>query len=279
MIIAIIAAVIVVASLAVLGVVAATNGWFGGKDTKETQPSTEIYTEDTTVPATTQQPTTAAPTTEEPTTESEYDYPFNVVGAYYDYAKSVLEEQGYKVVKGEYADSEYYDEGIVTSMSPDPEEQLKKGSTITLNISSGLIQSEETQANDDEDENNNNDDENYSDEDSNEEQPQNSDSGRDRRAPQADDTSYSKYKGNTSYLSQSEVNSMSRSELNLALNEIYARRGRIFKSSSLSSYFNAQSWYTPKYTEDEFSKKVTLNDYENKNIQMILDVQQNKGYR
>ena len=279
MIIAIIAAVIVVASLAVLGVVAATNGWFGGKDTKETQPSTEIYTEDTTVPATTQQPTTAAPTTEEPTTESEYDYPFNVVGAYYDYAKSVLEEQGYKVVKGEYADSEYYDEGIVTSMSPDPEEQLKKGSTITLNISSGLIQSEETQANDDEDENNNNDDENYSDEDSNEEQPQNSDSGRDRSAPQADDTSYSKYKGNTSYLSQSEVNSMSRSELNLALNEIYARRGRIFKSSSLSSYFNAQSWYTPKYTEDEFSKKVTLNDYENKNIQMILDVQQNKGYR
>ena len=72
---------------------------------------------------------------------------------------------------------------------------------------------------------------------------------------------------------------MSRSELNLALNEIYARRGRIFNSSSLSSYFNAQSWYTPKYTEDEFSKKVTLNDYENKNIQMILDVQQNKGYR
>lgn len=80
-------------------------------------------------------------------------------------------------------------------------------------------------------------------------------------------------------MSQSEVNKMNRSELNLALNEIYARRGRIFNNSSLSSYFNAQSWYTPKYSEDEFAEKVTFNDYENKNIEMILDAQMNKGYR
>lgn len=278
MIIAIVAAVLVVALLATLGVAGAVNGWFGGNNkAEETKPSTEVFTEDlTTAPLTTVQPTTAAPTTEEPTTLSEYDYPINVVGAYYDYAKSVLEEQGYNVVEGEYADSEYYEEGIVTSMDPGPDEELKRGSTITLNISSGLIEYEDEEYYDEEEEYSSEGEEEYYDEaeENNSDRP-----SRDRQAPQAEDASYSQYKNNTSYLSQSEVNSMSRSELNLALNEIYARRGRIFKSSSLSSYFNAQSWYTPKYTEEEFSKNVTLNDYENKNIQMILDAQQSRGYR
>ncbi len=267
MIIAIVSAVLVVALLAGLGIAGAVNGWFGGnKEPKETQPSTEIYTEDTTAAKATTQPTTVPPTTVAPTTESMFDYPIDVTGAYYDYAKSVLEEQGYNVVEGEYADSEYYEEGIVTSMSVDPDEPLEIGSTIALNISSGLIEpTEEPEENGD-----NNEDENGG---------ESGENRRNREAPQSEDTSYSQYKNNTSYLSQSEVNNMSRSELNLALNEIYARRGRIFKSSSLSSYFNSQSWYTPKYTEEEFSRKVTLNDYENKNIDMILEAQQNKGYR
>ena len=307
MVISIIVFAAIVAMLAALGVFAVTSGWFSNGNTKETQPSTEVYTEDTTAQKATTQPATTAPPTTSPT-QNTIDYPINVVGAYYEYAKSVLEEQGYKVVEGEYADSEEFEEGIVTSMSPDPDRELKKGSTITLNISSGLIESDDSDNSSD-----NNDNEDYDEdydyyddydngyddyddgEDSEDDDSQGSESSnsssnsssgnsgnsgrRSRSEPSPEDTSYSKYKNNTSYMSQSEVNKMNRSELNLALNEIYARRGRIFNNSSLSSYFNAQSWYTPKYSEDEFAEKVTFNDYENKNIEMILDAQMNKGYR
>ncbi len=301
MVISIIVFAAVVALLAVLGVLAVTSGWFGNGNTKETQPSTEVYTEDTTAQKATTQPVTTVPPTTAPAL-STYEYPVNVVGAYYDYAKSVLEEQGYKVVEGEYADSEEFDEGIVTSMDPGPDNELEKGSTITLNISSGRIESGGSDNNsdenndgendyyDDNDYNDYDDGEYYGDEESqssentgNGENSESSESGdnnrRSRGGAEPENTSYSQYKNNTSYMSQSEVNNMSRSELNLALNEIYARRGRIFNNSSLSSYFNAQSWYTPKYSEEEFAEKVTFNDYENKNIQMILDAQMNKGYR
>lgn len=153
----IIASVLAVALLAALGVLAATNNWFGGK-TEATQPSTAVFTEE---PVTTQKPTSAqsttVPTTTEPeTTLSEFDYPSNVIGAYYEYAKEILENEGFLVERGESAESYEYEEGIVTSMYPDPNQELKRGTTITLNVSSGLIVSE-----DDEDTDNYVDDEEY----------------------------------------------------------------------------------------------------------------------
>ena len=63
------------------------------------------------------------------------------------------------------------------------------------------------------------------------------------------------------------------------LNEIYARRGRIFKDSALSSYFSSKSWYTPKYTSEEFSKNVTFNNYEQANLQLMIDEQKSRGLR
>ena len=72
---------------------------------------------------------------------------------------------------------------------------------------------------------------------------------------------------------------MSRDELNFTLNEIYARHGRIFKSARLDAYFRSQSWYTPKYTEEEFSKYVVFNDYERKNANALLNEQKKRGYR
>ena len=92
------------------------------------------------------------------------------------------------------------------------------------------------------------------------------------------DNNFIPYKNNTRYLTESEVNAMSREELNLALNEIYARRGRIFTNASLASYFNSQSWYNPVYTEDEFVANVVFNDYESKNVDLIRKVQEQKGY-
>ena len=91
-------------------------------------------------------------------------------------------------------------------------------------------------------------------------------------------TNFNPYANNTSYLTKEQVNAMSREELNIALNEIYARRGRIFTSEKLSAYFNAQPWYKPMYTAEEFVQNIVFNDYESKNVDLIRKVQVEKGY-
>ena len=93
------------------------------------------------------------------------------------------------------------------------------------------------------------------------------------------DNSYIFSNSSSAYLSKSDVSALSDNNLTLALNEIYARRGRIFKDSALSSYFNSKSWYTPKYTQEEFDKNVTFNDYEQKNLQLMINEQKSRGIR
>lgn len=80
-------------------------------------------------------------------------------------------------------------------------------------------------------------------------------------------------------LSRSELAMLNRQELNLALNEIYARRGRIFKDAELSAYFNAQSWYNGTIPADQFDSVVTFNEYESYNINLISNYQSELGYR
>ena len=45
-------------------------------------------------------------------------------------------------------------------------------------------------------------------------------------------------------LSDSEVSGLSKEELRLARNEIFARHGRKFDDAQLQSYFESKSWYT-----------------------------------
>ena len=244
----IIGIVVLLALLGVLGVVAYKNGLLGANPDKDnTKPeATTAQTEttaveETTVAPTTEQATTVAPTTAEPATEAEYKTVIGVLGYSYDYAKQVLEAEGFVVEEGAYRYSDDYDEGCVMAQSPGEGQTAEKGSTIVVDISLG---SEFTEA-----------------------------------PTEAQKNSSSSYKNNTSYLSQAEVSEMSRSELNLALNEIYARRGRIFTDPELDAYFRAQSWYTPQYTADEFAQNVVFNDYEEKNINLIINEQSSRGYR
>lgn len=61
-----------------------------------------------------------------------------------------------------------------------------------------------------------------------------------------------------------EVCDMSVDELNLAIDEIYARHGRKFRTQEIQDYFDAQSRYTPEYDPDDFDaiSDDLLNDYE-----------------
>ncbi len=65
-------------------------------------------------------------------------------------------------------------------------------------------------------------------------------------------------------ISVSELSVLSKKELRLARNEIFARNGRHFKSEDLRSYFLQFDWYQP-YTDD-----VALSSLEKRNIEQIL---------
>ena len=224
--------------------------------TQSTIQETTEYTAETTAKTTTEpttvEPTTIEPTTVEPTTEAPSQVNIvPVVGYGYSYGKKLLEQAGFVVEIGEYSYSTEYDAGYIIAQSPDGDILAERGSVVILDISLGLIE-EPTEA----------------------------------VEVTPNETPLTQTNGNyilsgsdSSYISESDVNNLSREDLNLALNEIYARRGRIFKDASLSSYFNSKSWYTPLYTSDEFSQNVTFNKYEQANLQLIVNEQKERGYR
>ena len=75
----------------------------------------------------------------------------------------------------------------------------------------------------------------------------------------------------TRVYSQSELSKLSKSQLRLARNEIYARHGRKFNSKDLQDYFNSCSWYKGTVDAATFDANVTsyLNDYEIENLSAI----------
>ena len=78
------------------------------------------------------------------------------------------------------------------------------------------------------------------------------------------------------YYSESELSSFSDWELYLVRNEIFARHGRMFSNEDLKNYFEAKSWYEPRYTPEEFDSlgDGAINEYEKANSQTILSIEQ-----
>ncbi len=83
----------------------------------------------------------------------------------------------------------------------------------------------------------------------------------------------------TRYLTEGDVAGLSEDEIRIALNEIYARHGRIFQSEDLNAHFSSKSWYEPKYSAEEFSaiESSIMNDYEKKNIEFLAEVRDGKS--
>lgn len=223
------------------------------KEEETTTQSTTVASDEETTTEDVQQTTVAETTVAETTINTAEKSVIPVVGYGYSYAKKLLEKDGFVVEIGEYKYSTEYDAGYVIKQSPEGNATAKGGSVVVLDISSGRIEEEATEA-------------------PTEATPQNYESN-------SNDEEYLFANSNSAYLSKSDIASLSRTDLNLALNEIYARRGRIFKDASLSSYFNSKSWYTPKYNSSEFEKNVTFNKYEQSNLQLMINMQKEKGYR
>lgn len=69
-------------------------------------------------------------------------------------------------------------------------------------------------------------------------------------------------------LKKSDLKGLSKEELRIARNEIYARHGRMFDDKKLQKYFDSQSWYDGTVHASEFSEDV-LSSVEKKNVAFI----------
>jgi hypothetical protein len=75
---------------------------------------------------------------------------------------------------------------------------------------------------------------------------------------------------NSRRLDRSDLLGLSKAELRLWRNEIYARYGQIFSNEELQAHFNRQDWYRPRFKEIDESKFPAVLKH---NIEMIRSVE------
>lgn len=259
-------AVVIAAALGFIGFCVYNGLSNSSTDNKTTTAETATSAEVTTQAPSTAVPTTVPATTEQVTTSSSYNNVVPVVGYGYSYGKKLLEQAGFTVEISDYEYSYDYPEGYIISQTPEGDTSASTGTVVKLVISSGQIQ-QATEAPATQAQQSSN--------------SQNSSSGNSNsQSSNAQSSSNTNTNNNggfifpnsdSSYLSNAQVSALSDNDLQLAINEIYARRGRIFKDASLNAYFNSQSWYEGKYTAEEFEKNVKFNTYEQKNLQLLIN--------
>lgn len=257
----ILCAVVIAAALGFIGFCVYNGLSNSSTDNKTTTAETATSAEVTTQAPSTAMPTTVPATTEQVTTSSSYNNVVPVVGYGYSYGKKLLEQAGFTVEISDYEYSYDYPEGYIISQTPEGDTSASTGTVVKLVISSGQIQ-RETEAPATQAQQSSN--------------SQNSSSGN-SNSQSSSNTNTNNNGGfifpnsDSSYLSNAQVSALSDDDLQLAINEIYARRGRIFKDASLNAYFNSQSWYEGKYTPEEFEMNVKFNTYEQKNLQLLIN--------
>ena len=79
------------------------------------------------------------------------------------------------------------------------------------------------------------------------------------------------------YVTDAEVSALTKEQQQLAINEIYARRGRKFDMKEYQDYFNQQSWYYGTIAPSDFDESV-FNEYENANISKLSDAMNSGNY-
>ncbi len=87
-----------------------------------------------------------------------------------------------------------------------------------------------------------------------------------------EDADYVIADSNTRLLSDADIAGWDVRRINYALNEIYARNGRDFKSSELKSFFGKKSWYHATVSPAVFDNNQAnyLNSTETKNVEFLV---------
>lgn len=79
------------------------------------------------------------------------------------------------------------------------------------------------------------------------------------------------------YFSREDLEGFDEQMCNYARNGVYARSGRKFQDQTLQNYFYQFSWYDPAVEPSQFTDSM-LNDYQIKNIALVLAYEQDHGY-
>lgn len=74
---------------------------------------------------------------------------------------------------------------------------------------------------------------------------------------------------NSRYLEASDIADLSSDQIQMAINEIYARHGRKFKDDGVRTYFESKSWYNGTVEPEQFDTSV-FNQYEETNLEYLL---------
>ena len=78
-------------------------------------------------------------------------------------------------------------------------------------------------------------------------------------------------KSGTQLLTREDLTGLSKDDLALARNEIYARHGRRFMTEVYQKYFESKPWYRENSSYNYDDDNSNLNDVEIKNVQFIID--------
>lgn len=77
----------------------------------------------------------------------------------------------------------------------------------------------------------------------------------------------------TQKLTREDLQGLTKEQLRLARNEIFARYGVIFGVADLDEYFATKSWYTPTISLEEFNNTIEMSLIEEQNLSLILAVE------
>ena len=96
----------------------------------------------------------------------------------------------------------------------------------------------------------------------------------DQENKEALDSSYILADSNSRLYSREELERMDNYTLQMAINEIYARHGRKFKTDSIREYFEGKSWYTGTIEPEAFdgNEGNYFNDYESANRELMARI-------
>ena len=75
----------------------------------------------------------------------------------------------------------------------------------------------------------------------------------------------------TEYLSYEDFAGMTAEQIQMAINEVYARHGRKFVMTEVQEYFDSLSWYEGTVEANSFDISV-MNQYEGANINLMVEL-------
>lgn len=80
----------------------------------------------------------------------------------------------------------------------------------------------------------------------------------------------------TKLLTKEDIKNLSKEQLALARNEIYARHGRKFQMAEFRDYFSQKTWYKENPNYNYNNESSNLNEIEAKNVVFLLSAENSK---